>query len=310
MAFPSPNLTVPTLSDWQFSFNGVTMGVGTSYGITNVTGLDLPTIRNGDKGRPRDQGMFIGLDVFGGRSFTLDLWVLADGTNSTQALLEALAAATPVMGNTEIPLWFKIPNMNQMAIMCRVRKRTMPFDFDYGAGNVAKPVIQFFATDPRVYYSPSQSSTTTLPGTGSLSGFTFPLTFPFTFGNGAIPGQLNLDNTGNYEMRPIIIFNGPLTNPSIQNTSIAGNPKLTFTNPTQLNYTLQPGDTLTVDLDFHSISYTPVNTNTPQQVLNWYALGSTWFNLGPGNNALFFSSSDNPATTGFITVQWAPATMI
>ena len=310
MSFPSPDLTVPTLQDWQFSFNGLTMGLGTSYGITNVTGLDLPTIRNGDKGRPRDQGMFIGLDVYGGRSFTVDLWVFADGVSSTQALLDALAAATPVQGITEIPMWFKIPNMGQMAIMCRVRKRTMPFDFDYGAGQVAKPVLQFYATDPRVYYTPSVASTTTLPGTGSMSGFTFPLTFPFTFGNGAIPGQLNLDNTGNYEMRPIIIFNGPLTSPSIQNTSITGNPKLTFTNPTQLNYTLQPGDTLTVDLDFHSISYTPVNTNTPQQVLNWYALGSTWFNLGPGNNALFFSSADSPPTTGYVTVQWAPATMI
>lgn len=308
MAFPSPNLTVPTLSDWQFSFNGVTMGVGTSYGITNVTGLDLPTIRNGDKGRPRDQGMFIGLDVFGGRSFTLDLWVLADGTSSTQALLEALAAATPVMGNTEIPLWFKIPNMNQMAIMCRVRKRTMPFDFDYGAGNVAKPVIQFFATDPRVYYSPSISSTTTLPN-GSVGGLTFNFSFPMSF-LGTMPGQLVLNNIGNYEMRPIIVFTGPLTNPSIQNTSIAGNPKLTFTNPTQINYTLQPGDTLTVDLDFHSISYTPVNTNNPQQVLSWYAQGSTWFNLGPGQNLLYFSSSDHPITDGTVTVNWASSTMI
>lgn len=310
MSFPSPSLVVPVLNDYEVSFNGLTMGGDTPYGILQMEGFDLPVIRNGDAGRPRDQGMLIGLDVFGGRSFTLNMWIAANGGSSLQTLLEALAAATPVMGNTEIPFWFKLPNLGQMCVMARARKRTMPIDLDYGAGMVAKPVVQFFATDPRIYYSPSFTTTTTLPGTSPQGGFTFPFTFPLTFGSSLPPGQMSLDNIGNYEMRPLIIFTGPLTNPSIQNTSIAGNPKLTFTNPTQLNYTLQPGDTLTVDLDFHSILYTPVNTSNPQSVLNWYAQGSTWFNLAPGVNTMFFSSTDNPPTTGTCEVEWASSTMI
>ncbi len=308
MAFPSPSLTPPVLSDWQFSFNGLTMGAGTSYGVLTATGFDLATIRTQDVGRPRDQGMIIGLDVFSGRTFELNLWVAADGTDSMQTLMSALASATPVGGSTEQPFYFKLPNMPQMAFMARARKRTFPLDLDYGAASVAKPVIQFEATDPRAYYSPSVSNTIGLPA--PLQGVSFPITFPMSFGTGGTGTYLTLDNAGNYEMRPILVFTGPLTNPSVNNTSIASNPRLTFSNPNQTSYTLYAGDTLTVDLDYHTIVYTPSGETVGQNYRGWLVKGSTWFDLIPGNNQLFFSSSDGSQVAGTMEVQWTSASLI
>ncbi len=308
MAFPPTNAVVPVLSDWQFSFNGLTMGAGTPYTIQQATGFDLASIRTQDVGRPRDQGMFIGLDVFGGRTFELNLWVISDGTTDLQTLMLSLASATPVAGSTEQPFYFKLPSMPQMAFMARARKRSFPLDLDYGAASIAKPVIQFEATDPRAYYSPSLSNSIALPV--PLTGVKFPITFPMSFGTGGTGTYLTLDNTGNYEMRPILVFTGPLTTPTVNNTSISGNPYLTFRNPNQTSYTLYAGDTLTVDLDMHTIVYTPSGATQGQNYRAWLTTGSTWFNLVPGNNNLFFSSLDASQVGGTLTVQWAPAYLI
>ena len=282
--------------------------VSGSYGVLQATGFDLASIRTQDVGRPRDQGMFIGLDVFGGRTFELNLWVASDGSESLQTKMQALATATPVAGSTEQPFYFKLPNMPQMAFMARARKRSFPLDLDYGAASVAKPVIQFEATDPRAYYSPSSSDSIGLPA--PLTGVTFPITFPMSFGTGGTGTYLTLDNAGNYEMRPILVFTGPLTNPSVNNTSIASNPRLTFSNPNQTSYTLYAGDTLTVDLDYHTIVYTPSGETVGQNYRGWLVKGSTWFDLIPGNNQLFFSSSDGSQVAGTMEVQWTSASLI
>lgn len=309
MAFPPASFVPPTLSDYQFWFNGLLMGADTPYTVQQASGFDLSMIRTQDVGRPRDQGMIIGLDVFGGRTFGLNLQVIAaQGTTDLQNLMLELSAATPVGGSVETPFCFKLPNMPQMAFMARARKRSFPIDLDYGAAAVAKPVIQFEATDPRAYYSPTSAVSVGLPA--PLVGVTFPITFPMSFGGGGDGNYLAVDNVGNFEMRPILVFTGPLTTPSVNNTSIAGNPQLTFRNPNQTSYTLYAGDTLTVDLDFHTIVYTPSGSTIGQNYRSWLQPGSTWFDLVAGTNELFFSSQDSTAVGGTLEVQWASAYLI
>ncbi len=310
MAFPSPSQTPPTLSDWFVSYNGLTMGPtadGTSpYVITQIEGLDLPTIRSKDVGRPRDHGELIGLDVYGGRTFTVDLWMQTDGT-SLQSAQKALAAATEDGLTTELPFWFKLPNLPTMAIMARVRRRTMALDLDYGAALVGKPVIQFHATDPRIYAAPTNSDTVSL-GT-PVSGFSFPITFPLSFGGGST-STLSLDNSGNTEMRPILTFTGPVTNPAATNSSISGNPTLTFSNPTQTGYTVLSGDTLVVDLDLHTITYYTGGAGVGASRADWLVSGSTWWNLPTGTNLINFSSTDSTTVAGTLTADWASAYML
>lgn len=304
MAFPSPALSPPTLQNYQFSYNGVTFGAGTAYSLQSVDGLDIAPIRTGDVGRPREQGELIGLDLLGGRDITIQLWVKTDGT-SLQHGLNALAGALAVSGETEAPLWFQLPNQPLMAVMCRPRKYVVKIDSIYGAASIAMPSIMFHAVDPRVYAAPSLQPSVSLPT--PAGGMTFNATFPLSFGGGSAAGVLTIVHTGNSEMRPILVITGPCTNPSVTNSSITGNPKLTFSNPSQVSTTLAAGDTLTVDLDLHTIVYTASGTTAGASRRAWLVAGSVWWNLLVGTNTLQFTSTDAGAVAGSLAAWWAPA---
>lgn len=305
MSFPSPSITAPTLSNWQFQFNGLTFGSGQAVKVKGVTGLgDLPTIRTGDAPRPRDHGELIGLDLYSGRDITFDLEA-ESSSGVVESTLLTLAAATLTGLTTEQPLWFQLPGLPLLAVMCRPRKRTTTWDVGFQIGNVGVVSVQFHATDARVYTAPSLTATVGLPS--PTAGLTFPVTFPVTFGTVA-PSGVTVTNSGNTEIRPVLVITGPVTNPSVENASIAGNPVLTFSNPNQTGYTVAAGDQLVVDLDTHSILYYVGGVSSgsaPASRGNWLVAGSTWWNLPPGNNLIQFLSRDSSSVAGTCTVQWA-----
>ena len=631
MAFPSTTVTVPSLQDWQMSYNGLTIGAGTPYVLQHAQGLSGPKIRSQDEPRARDLGSYIGFDVYGSRTFNLSLFVVSDGTNSLETLLYNLATAFAPQPNNELPFYIKLPTLPQLAIMSRVKRREYPIDLAFGAAQTANVALQLESTDPILYEAPTQSVNSGLGAPSITTGF--PITFPMNFassayngatnllspddasfqgsigtwqpntnctlaqntsvtlngtnslaitavsaghvraqtpyganpptypaqpnttytfivsikagstarvcqasiefaagtptsptytsvlspaitnstsnwtqlvvsftspanaigvdvqvhinnaaagevhyisevalyqsaaspnlvpdttdlgtwslanasndfsivpsllggdqfqvlGNGSsqsgyvvsqifaispgthnlslyidgtylvgsggtvaiwnptittsyskdilltngfkgtanatvtipsgvskavfvinlggntitsgqsaifaqpqltlgsttqsyAPGQnwvqgqtqtvgvpiyISINNSGNYNVRPIITFTGPLTNPYVSNTTITGNPKLSFTNPTQTGYTLNAGDTLTIDTDAHTIIYTPYGSSFGANYRSWLVFGSTWFDLVPGQNNLYFGSSDTTLTSGTITIQWA-----
>ena len=150
MSFPPTSLTPPTLTDYQWSYNGTLLGASTPLGVLNVTGLvDLAQIRSGDPNQPRAHGQFVGLDLYGGRDITFSIFAKTNGT-SLQSTLNAFASATVCGLATEQPLWFQLPNMPLLCIMCRPRKRSIPVDKNYEV-NIGYPVAQFHATDPNIY---------------------------------------------------------------------------------------------------------------------------------------------------------------
>lgn len=306
MSFPSPSVNAPALANWQYYYQGLTFGEGTSYPVTNVDGLDLAPIRSGDAGRPLDQGELIGIDLQGGRDITFDFWIGADGSNSLQTLLSNLAAVTvpSPQGTTEYPLFVQLPNLPLLVTLCRPRKRSVTIDKDYGAAAVATPAVMLHSSDPRFYVAPTQTVSMNLPTPGS--GLGFPVTFPAAFGGGT-GASVVIDNTGNMEMRPVLVITGPVTNPWVQNTSITGSPKLTFSNPFQSSFTLNAGDTLTIDLDWKSISYLVSGTTVAAQQQSWLQPGSTWWNLQPGSNTIQWGSSDSGSAGGTLQIQYAPA---
>lgn len=208
--FPAPGLVVPSLEDFQWSYNGLKLGANTPYGVLGAEGLSQADVRNNDGDMPRDHGQFLGLDVLGGQDVILDLWVRSDGTSLQHAQL-ALAAATRVQPSEETPLWFKLPNLQTMCMMTRPRKRPRKIDSDYASGQIDKPELALHATDPR-FYEHGRESVINL---GPLSG------------GRVTAGRLAVTN-GNMEMRPIVVFTGKLRNPSIGNLTIAGAPTLKF----------------------------------------------------------------------------------
>ena len=294
MPFPAPGISVPTLSSYQFSYLGYTFGPGQAFELTKVEGLDMPDVRTGDAGRARDQGQFIGLDLLNGRTITITGDLLM--TSSTAWSL--IAAATVPGGLVEQPLFFNLPNFGTLVSMCRVRKRNMPIDIPFALGSLANVVLQFNATDPRLYVTPTIAPSVSPPGTGS--GFPFPLTFPINFGGGGVAGSLSVNNTGNIETRPILVVTGPCTNPSITNATAAGSPNLTF------NLTMTPGDQLFIDTDFHTATYFTAGSTIGATRLANLVQGSQWFSLAPGVSTIQFFTSD-ALPSGTLTVQYASA---
>jgi hypothetical protein len=163
-----------------------------------------------------------------------------------------------------------------------------------GFGGVATMV--FHMTDPRVYASPTLSTTIPLPTAGAL-GYTFPLTFPHTYGGGSA-GVATVVNAGNVEMRPVFLFTGPLLDPGVQGLSLPNVPQLTF------NGSMAATDTLTIDTDFQSAVYRIGGVGSGSSVRN--LVTGTWFNLPKGTSSIGFISSNN-TLAGTLAVQSASA---
>jgi hypothetical protein len=203
--FPSPSLTPPTLENFQFEYNGLTFGAGTSFAVLHADGLDLADIRSGDVSWSRDHGQAKGLDLYGGRDVIFDIWMKANGTSLQSSQLE-LAAATVVRPSEELPLWFQLPNLPLLCIMCRPRKKLLKVETDYAAANIGQPELTLHATDPRIYAAGIE--TTIKPAKTA-----------------------KLNNTGNTEMRPILVVTGPMSRPKAENETIGGKPFLELVNP-------------------------------------------------------------------------------
>lgn len=302
--------TPPNLSNWQFQFNGLTFGPSTSFGYTKVTGLGMATIRHGDVSVPRDQGELIGLDLYGGQDVEIDFWMTGAGGLITNQLAFSSAFQIQPQGATENPLWFQLPNEPLMCAMCRTRNRALPWDAVYAGGAVGKPVVKLHATDPRVYSAGTSVSISLVSSGGG--GLTFPVgPFPVTFGASS-SGTTTVTNVGNVETRPIVIFNGPVTNPWIMNNSLPSAPYLQFSNPSQTGFTVLTGDQLVVDLGVprRVLYYSGgiLSGSSPSPAISWLTASSTWWDLVSGANLVRYGSQDTSVSgIGQAMVCWASA---
>jgi hypothetical protein len=224
---------------------------------------------------------------------------LASYVNTFAQAWAALASVLVPGGVTESPLWFNLPGWGTLAIMARVRKHNMPLDIQAVLGNLANLVVQFSASDPRIYSTPTQTASVGLPVPSA--GMSFPITFPLSFGGGGTVGALSVTNTGNYETRPLLVVNGPCVTPTIQNNTVLGAPYVSF------GMSLNTGDTLVIDTDMHTATYfTPGFTvGTPRS--STIQAGSNWWSLLSGVNRLSFTSKDLVASAGTLSVQFASA---
>ena len=297
MAFPAYGVTFPSLPAYGASFAGYQFGPGTDLEIKEWQGLDMPTVRSGDSGRPRDHGMFRGLDVMGGRepSLTAELHPLSGSLEEAEA---ELAAATVPGGSEDTPLFVALPGWGVLACMARVRKRQMPRDITLALGGLGKVALLWAADDPRWYATTQQSSVAPVNLT---SGFSFPLSFPLSFGGGSVTGSLSITNAGNIETRPLLIVEGPCENPSITNVTAENSPNLTF------NLTIGAGARLVIDTDMHTATYYTAGTTIGATRLGTLAYGSQWFTLSPGVSTIQFLAG---TAEGQLSVQSASAYLL
>lgn len=301
MPFPSPALAAPSLANYQMQFGGLKFaGIDrtTAYQMVSLTGIDAVDTDSGDSQRAQDPGEFVGLDVLKGRDITLQQVVKSITGQTLDVARQAMAGAFLAGGATEQPLYIKLPS-GLFACMARARRHNFPLDISMVMAGGGTVTTLWHATDPRWYAIPTKTATVGLPA--PLGGLSFPVTFPASFGGGGVGGILQVTNAGLMEMRPIIVFTGPCTNPVATNLSIAGAPYVGFT------IALAAGDTLVVDTDFQSAVYYASGSTIGTSRRNALTSGSTWFNLPRGLNQIEFNSSDGTQVAGTMTVQSADA---
>lgn len=313
MPFPSPLLSPPSLSVYEFNFGGITMGgidPAGLYQIVTIDGLDGIPVVGGDTQRPLDTGMFTGIDVGAERDITITMIIRALAASVSPADMAAarynLATNRQIAGSalgkangvSESPFWYQSENL-MFCCMARPEKYNFTVDLSMvqAAGGVATALLR--ATDPRLYVAPTKQATVGLPV--PAGGLTFPVVFNASFGGGGSGGDLAVINNGYIEMRPVIVITGPCTNPMVTNTSINGSPSIGF------DITLNAGDTLTIDTDFQTAVLKTAGSTQGVSRANAGLSSNVWWNLPPGINDIVFTTSDGVQVAGTCTIQSADA---
>jgi hypothetical protein len=299
MPFPPPSLALPTLTDYALSYRGLNFGgivPETGYQIVSMPkGLEPPDTLTGDVQRALDEGEWIGVDLYPGRDIEI-LQIVTGYGEGVDRNRQLLAGALGVGGTTEDPLFLQLPTGLYVAY-ARPRKHAAPLDVNQIVGGGFQATSLLHADDPRWYRAPSHEAFTHLPqGSG---GMTFPAIFPIDFG-GTGSGTLTVVNEGTVEMRPILIVEGPVTDPMIYNASLPNAPFLGF------GMTLLPEDQLVIGLDYQTAVYYPAGSTEGASRRNTTLKGSTWWYLQPGENEIEFRAREG-GEAAKLKVQWADA---
>lgn len=155
-----------TLTNYTFVFNGLTIGTGTPYLVTNVEGLGgTAPLRIQDDNRGYIDGSYTGRDFYDERTVYLDVTVLGGSSTTAQANYKTLQAAfapqplgyyvdptglTPASKELK-PFQFRLNgNTGDMIMWGRSRGLSTPITPDFAYGYI-QTRIQMTFPDPRYY---------------------------------------------------------------------------------------------------------------------------------------------------------------
>jgi hypothetical protein len=266
--------------NYQFEYNSLLLGDTTLYEISRVGGLDLPNMRDADISRPLEHGGFAGgPDLLSSRTIDILLNVYGGDATTTSGLLAALDLATMVRED-ETPLVFQLPGQIKRRIGCRPRRREMDVNLDYVYG-IPAVKLQFEAMDPRMYDNTLSSATMTIAV--ASDGLDFDIVFDLDIGT-VVGGLVSCTNSGNTPVYPQATLPGPITNPSIINTTTGKTLRMVGS--------VDSGDSLIVDFYQRTILL-----NGTSSRYNFFDSNvSEWWTLQPGANSVQYSTSSGTAS--------------
>jgi hypothetical protein len=160
-------------------------------------------------------------------------------------------------------------------------------------GFAQKLVVQFRAADP-TFYDPTQIATTFGVGAGA-GAFSYPLSFPVSFGGSTVNQTRTITYDGTWREYPVIVIAGPITNPIISNLTTGD--KLDFT-----GITISAGDSYTIDCRYGYKTVTnAAGTNKIADLTNDSDLATFSLEAAPdvagGNNDIQVTGTSANATT-------------
>lgn len=196
------------LSNFQYLWNGLTVGAGTDVQIVSEEGLRrVPSVRSADVSKPRMDGAFAGFNFLDERVATLTfaMTVTKDAPFETVLSNVAYAFQPTFDPNNEQWLQFLYPGWSSpRQIKCRVTKAGFPTDLDYSFHKIASMPIEFTASDPLIYDSVNENVSVHLASSGvfplttlSANASIGATTLTVTSNAGFIPGMvIYVDSTG------------------------------------------------------------------------------------------------------------------
>ena len=279
-------MPVVTVS-YSFSFDGITFGgTGSPYQILSVEGLEgLPSVRNQDDNRGYQDGMFSGRDFLGGRTIAITFQTFASGATSAQTNFNTIQAKLLPQTSGTTPLYFILPPSGEQFVDARVRVLRTSVDPNYTYGMITSQV-EFFCPDPNYYDSTLQTAVMVV---SDPPGRTYNRTYNLVYGSGSYATTTNITNNGWATTYPTITLTGPITNPTLGNTT-TGEYLL-------LSGTFANTDSLVIDL------YNKLITLNGVSARNLLSTG-TWFAAPAGTSQYYLTGSLTTSGLTTATVTW------
>jgi hypothetical protein len=257
-------------------------GPGIYFERETIDGLeDMPNMRGANIERARDHGALLGPHYAGEVAITVNFRLV--GAPYIPEQIAALERAC-MFRQDEQPLAWDFGAGPRMRY-CRVARRSLPVDIVRRRGGTAVAVVQWVATDPRIYGTTLHTASTG-PGV-TIGGMGFPHGFPHGMGE-TTSGTAYLSNAGTVGAPWTATIVGPVASPRLRLLDMDGELAMD-------GFSLGVGDTLTFD----SLERTVLLNGTASR---YGALTvRDWFDIPPGGSSLAFMASSG---SGSLSLAW------
>jgi hypothetical protein len=254
--------------------------------LEEVTGFDMPQIRQNIEDLPEADGAVAGDFFFGHRSVTLRGKIVSPtAAERNQLALNMQRTIRGLRGDVTL----RSQPSGQPAMQATGRLEA----FRLTGGYVKEFLISFVCPDPRIYAQSLSQETVT--GSTASVGAAFPWSFPVNFGGGTGAAlTVTASNEGNIDTPAIIRVWGPLNNPQIHNIATG---EIIYLDAVSLG----SGQWIEVDTG----AKTAVRHDGTNAYNNVRFPGS-WWKLVPGANLIrVFGSGEGPGAE--LDVSWRSA---
>lgn len=268
------------LNDWEMSYNGLTFGGTTDYGLIQIDGLNPPDARIDEIEKAGDHGSFIYAQFLTARTITISGDVTGADEFEFDININRLRAAFAPQTDPQ-PLSMSIPGGAPKQIICLPTKVQFPVAFEYQMFYETW-TVELMAPDPRIY---ADASSTSDLFPAIANGIGFNLAFNVNFGGtsgGGLTGAIY--NNGTFPTLPVVTLYGPINDPILTNQ----------TTGQALLLNIHLGATERLTLDFGAKTIVLGNNSSRYSSL---ATGSSWWSLQPGANTVQFSGTGIAGST-------------
>jgi hypothetical protein len=257
---------------------------GCRWVLTGITGwFDSPGPRSEPLERPGADGDYDGEPTLDARTVTVEGAIVAPDRVSLQVAMDRVAAV--LTGSQRYDTLTVDESARGLSRQASVRLGGQTLVARTGPVS-ASLSLSLFAPDPRRYSSELHSETVSRFQPGG--GFTFPASFPISFGANGSDGTASVSNAGTTATWPVLRFTGPTTNPYA--TLVGGG-------TVAAAITLAAGQELVVDCGLRSVL---LGSASRRQFLT----SDDFFAIPPGTSEIYFSADDG---AGQLTVEWRDA---